>query len=100
MAQILSISIDLSKFDKARIIKGKTTGQYYNLQVFVNDEKDKYGNDIAVAEGQTKEERDRKDKKKYLGNGRKRWESTSNKPKPTAEGSETITSEYDDSLPF
>ena len=79
MSSILSISIDLSKIDKTRIIKGKTTGQYYNLQVFVNDEKDKYGNDVAVAEGQTKEERERKDKKKYLGNGRKIWEGTSNK---------------------
>src|ERR1017187_9804688 len=98
MAQILSISIDLSKFDKARIIKGKTTGQYYDLQVFVNDEKDKYGNDIVVAEGQTKEERDRKDKRKYLGNGRKIWESTSNKPKGESVSQENNTAT--DDLPF
>lgn len=75
MAEILSISINLSKLDKARIIKGKK-GQYYNFDVFVNDEKDTYGNDVAVATTQTKEEREKKDPKTYLGGGRKVWSGT------------------------
>ena len=84
MSSIISISIDLAKIDKSKIIQGKK-GKYYNLQVFVNDEKDKYGNDVAVSNNQTKEERERKEKKVYLGNGRVVWTGASNNSnKPNA----------------
>lgn len=70
MGQLLNISVDLSKVDKSKIIKGKNGGQYYNLSLWVADEKDQYGNDVSVFDSQTKEQRDAKEKRNFLGNGR------------------------------
>lgn len=101
MAAILSVSIDLSKIDKTRIVPGKGTAKYYNLQIFVNDEKDNYQNDVSVAEGQTKEERAAKVHKKYLGNGRKIWEGRrANTPIAGAPHAGTPPENPDNDLPF
>lgn len=70
MGQLLNISVDLSKVDKSKIIKGKNGGQYYNLSLWVDDKKDQYGNDVSVFDSQTKEQRDAKEKRNFLGNGR------------------------------
>lgn len=82
MALIASVSINLTKIDKNKIKKFDKNGnpfkdgaQYYDLTVTLNDEKDQWGNDIAVTDAQTKEQRDAKEKKTYLGNGRVIWES-------------------------
>lgn len=75
MALIANVSIDLNKIDKTKIIEGKKGGKYYNMTVTLNDEKDQYGNDIAVTDSQTREQRDAKEKKTYLGNGRVIWQS-------------------------
>lgn len=96
MAKIISASIDLSKIDKARIHPGKTGAKYYNIQVIINDEKDGYGNDCAIIENQTKEERAAGAKKKYIGNGKVVWES------PIKEQDHQIEEQepYPDDLPF
>jgi hypothetical protein len=67
---IISASINLSKIDKTKIIEGKNGAKYYNISVFVKDEKDKYDNDVAVATSQSKEERASKEKTNFIGNGR------------------------------
>lgn len=74
MAQLINLSIDLTKIDKAKI---KTTdkGKYYSLTVSINDTKDNYGNDVSCYDSQTKEERDAKAKRNYLGNGKVTWSS-------------------------
>lgn len=100
MARIMSISIDLSKIDKSKIIEGKNGNgaKYYNLIVTLNDEKDKYDNDISVTDSQTKDQRDAKEKKTYLGNGRTIW---ANEPKKEENENESDGSEgYSDNLPF
>jgi len=74
MAMILNCSIDLSKIDKAKIIEGKAGAKYYNFDVVLNDEADKYGKDVAIKVSQTKEERVAKAKSVYIGNGKKVWE--------------------------
>lgn len=70
MSKLLSISIDVTKLDKSRFYKGKK-GIYCSLDVWINDEQDEYGNDASVNESQTKEEREAKAKKNYVGNGKK-----------------------------
>lgn len=61
--------------------------KYFNLTVSVNDESDNYGNNVTVSVSQTKEEREAKKKKSYLGNGKVVWVGESgvkvaeNKPK-------------------
>ena len=74
MAKLISASIDLTKIDKSKI-KEKDGHKYYDITIALNDEKDKYGNDCSITEGQTKEERLAKEKKTYLGNGKVIWES-------------------------
>ena len=78
MAMILSCSIDVTKIDKAKLIKGEK-GTYYNFDVIVNDKPDNYGNNVAITDKQTKEERTAKEKKVYLGNGKVVWQKEAEK---------------------
>ena len=75
MSKIIGASLDLSKIDKTRITLGKNGAKYYNISIILNDEKDTYGNDCAITEGQTKEERAAKTKAKYIGNGKVVYDS-------------------------
>ena len=77
MAQILGVSIDVTKLTKSRFITGKK-GTYANIQIALNDEKDQFGNDCSVWESQSKEERDAKTPKNFLGNGKIIWSSEAN----------------------
>jgi len=95
MSAILNLSIDLSKVDKSKLVDGK----YLNTQVFINDET-KYGNNVSMAYSQSKEQREAKEPKQYIANGKvvyvnngivvaeKEVENVANEPKK------------DDSLPF
>lgn len=93
--KIIAASIDLSKIDKSRIIEGKKGGKYYNITITLNDEPDQYEYDVSITEGQTKEERERKDKRKYIGNGKTVFDSGGKK----AEAKHDIEEESQD-LPF
>lgn len=77
MAQIISVSIDLNKLDKSRIVEGKNGAKYYNFTINVNDEKDQYGNDASVTISQTAEERQAKSQRTFVGNGRVVWSNNS-----------------------
>jgi len=66
MATLINASIDLTKVDKTKLVKGK----YLNLTIAVNDNLDNYGNNVSLAIQQSKEERDLKASKTYLGNGK------------------------------
>jgi hypothetical protein len=68
MSGLVNASINLEKIEKSKIIKGKK-GSYINVTVFINDEKDEYGNNASVIMSQTKEEREAKTDRVYLGNG-------------------------------
>lgn len=61
------ISIGLKKEDLKKI---QDTKGYINLTVFVDDEVKKFGNNVSVTVTQTKEQRDAKEKKTYVGNGK------------------------------
>ena len=64
MSKLITASINLKKVDQSLLIPGEK-GKYLNLTIWVNDEKDQYGNDVSV------EQRVEKGKDKiYLGNGR------------------------------
>ncbi len=70
MSTIISGSIDLSKIKKEKIVNHKNGSKYYSIQIFLNDEKDKYGNDVSIKENLTKEEREGGAKAEYIGNGK------------------------------
>lgn len=74
MATILNASLNVAKIDKTKLIAGKT-GQFLNVTITINDEVDKFGNNASIFESQTKEERENKTPKNYLGNGKVIWTS-------------------------
>ena len=98
MAELLSISIDVSKIDKSKLIEGKK-GTYLNLTVSVNDTKDDYGNDVSAWQGQEEAERKSGTPKNYLGNGRKIWEGTQKTTQKEQPKTVSIN-DSDDDLPF
>lgn len=70
MSKLVSINLDVTKIPRDRIIAGKK-GKYIDLDVWIDDEADQYGNDASVSVRQTKEEREAKARKTYVGNGKK-----------------------------
>lgn len=70
MSRIISASIDLNKIDISKVTTGKNGGKYVNISIIINDSVDQYGNDTSITIGQTKEEREAKASKVYIGNGK------------------------------
>jgi hypothetical protein len=64
----ISASIDVSKIDKEKLIKGKK-GTYLNITAFVDlDNKDQYDNNGMVTQSVTSEEREAGTRGVILGN--------------------------------
>ena len=74
MATILSASLNVAKIDQTKLIDGRT-GKFLNVTITINDEVDKFGNNASIFESQSKEEREAKIPKNYLGNGKVIWTS-------------------------
>ena len=66
MSALINVSINLDKLPKQKIVKGKT-GNFYNFTLSVNDDTNQYGQNVSVFDSQTKEEREAKKAKDYLG---------------------------------
>ena len=91
MATIINASIDVTKIDRTKLIKDK----YLNLSIIVDDKNDKFGNNVSITLSQSKEERDAKAPKTYMGNGKVVWGLGK-----LEESKNVITSEDNSSLPF
>lgn len=77
MASIINFSIDLTKIPKDKIIDGKK-GKYLPVTLTLNDELDNFGNNGPVTVAQSKEEREAKTPKVYLGNAKVNWTNGQN----------------------
>jgi hypothetical protein len=77
MASIIKTSINLNEIPKDKIIEGKK-GKYLPITITLNDEVDQFGNQGPVVVAQTKEERDAKVAKTYLGNVQVVWTNGDN----------------------
>ena len=77
MASIIKASINLNTIPKEKIFVGKK-GKYLPITVTLNDELDQFGNQGPVVVEQTKEERDAKAPKTYLGNVKVVWSNGQN----------------------
>ena len=77
MASIIATSIDLTKIPKDKIINGKK-GKYIPITITLNDEVDQFGNQGPVVVEQSKEEREAKVAKTYLGNVKVVWTNGDN----------------------
>lgn len=103
----ISLNIDVTKIEKARIIEGKK-GKYLNATVFVDPENaDEYGNHGMITQDVTKEERDAGTKGPILGNVKVFWKDSGrtaevNQPKQEPQGQPSFDDLDDDldNLPF
>ena len=77
MASIIKASINLNEIPKDKIYVGKK-GKYLPITITLNDELDQFGNQGPVVVEQTKEERDAKAPKTYLGNVKVVWSNGTN----------------------
>ena len=92
MSTLISLSIDVSKITKSKIKDMK----YLDVTISVDDATNQWGKNASIYESQTKEEREAKAPKAYIGGGKVVWttgtisvaEKASNEPKkanPTTE---------------
>ena len=102
MAGIIKASINLSAIPKDKIIEGKK-GKYLPITITVNDEPDQFGNQGPVIVDQTKEEREAKTAKTYLGNCKVVWTNGTFPDRIPFEGGQTKPAakvEAEPDLPF
>lgn len=104
MASIVNFSIDLTKIPKDKIIDGKK-GKYLPITLTLNDEVDNYGNNGPVIVAQSKEEREAKTAKVYLGNAKVNWTNGQNVDVAPRDGqpqrqAATAPKTVEDDLPF
>jgi len=85
MASIIKASINLSEIPADKIITGKK-GKYLPVTITINDEVDQFGNQGPIVVAQTKEEREAKAKKTYLGNVQVVWTNGDNVAAAPREG--------------
>lgn len=104
MASIIKTSINLNDIPKDKIIAGKK-GKYLPITITINDEVDQFGNQGPVMVEQTKEERDAKVAKVYLGNVKVVWTNGTNvaaAPRQDAGApvAQRVAAVVEDDLPF
>lgn len=103
MASIIKTSINLEAIPKDKIIQGKK-GKYLPITLTLNDEVDNYGNQGPVVVEQSKEEREAKAPKVYLGNVKVVWSNGQNVEPAQREDQQqqqaAVTAPQDDDLPF
>ena len=105
MESIIKCSINLNEIPKHKIIDGKK-GKYLPITITLNNDADQFGNQGPVIVEQSKEERESKAPKVYLGNVKVVWTDNINvaaAPRTDAGGSQQYSAPSpapDDDLPF
>tara|TARA_R110000803_G_scaffold10629_1_gene32308 strand:- start:159 stop:464 length:306 start_codon:yes stop_codon:yes gene_type:complete len=101
MASIIKGSINLSEIPKEKVFVGKK-GKYLPITITINDEVDQFGNQGPMVVEQSKEEREAKAPKVYLGNVKVVWtngENVSAAPRTDQQPAQSLAPQADD-LPF
>lgn len=105
MASILKCSINLNEIPRNKIIEGKK-GKYIPITITLNNDPDQFGNQGPMIVEQSKEERESKAPKVYLGNVKVVWTDGTNvaaAPRTDGGGSQQYSAPSpapDDDLPF
>jgi hypothetical protein len=102
MASIIKTSIDLTKIPKDKIYQGKK-GKYLPITITLNNDLDQFGNQGPVVVEQTKEERDAKAEKTYLGNVKVVWTDGNNvdtAPRDNNSAPASAPAAVEEDLPF
>ena len=106
MASILKANLTLAAIPKDKIYKGKK-GSYLPITITINDELGNYGDNGPIIVEQSKEEREAKADKTYLGNVKVVWTNGTNVETAPREGAPANAAPVaaapaaaDDDLPF
>jgi len=70
MGTLINVSLDVTKITKGRLTPGKNGQMYLDLTLSVDDKTNDYGQNVSGWEAQSKEEREAKQNRNYLGNGK------------------------------
>lgn len=108
----VSLKIDVSKIDKARLFRGEK-GVYLDATVFIDEsEPDEYGNNGMITQDVTKEERERMVQGNILGNCKVFWRGEGGQaqaqPRANQKGQQTASGgqmpetvdDFEDNIPF
>jgi hypothetical protein len=68
MSTLYTGSICVSDIDKTKLQQSKNGKLYLQIDIWINDQADNYGNTGSISIRQSKEEREAKTKKTYIGN--------------------------------
>ena len=98
MSKLISLSLDVTKINKSELISG-AKGTYLNLTISLNDDQDKFGNTVSAWQSQSKEQREAKEDRLFLGNGKVVFDGDANKGATTTK-SKSKVEELEDILPF
>ena len=99
MSALINVSLRVDKLPKEKFVAGKDGAVYYNFTIGVNDEANQFGQNVSLTDSQTKEEREAKKAKNYIGNGTVIWTDgniVAVKKENVAEKAQTVS----DNLPF
>ncbi len=105
MASILKANLNLAAIPKDKIYKGKK-GSYLPITITINDELGNYGDNGPIIVEQSKEEREAKADKTYLGNVKVVWTNGTNVATAPREGGaaapppKAAPAAVEDDLPF
>lgn len=103
MAAIINIYFKAETLKKLADTVAKKGDKGVSITVSVNDETDKYGQNVGAYVSQTKEQQEQKVKRFYVANGRVAWHNDKivKGEKPvTTEHQSMPTAEEGDDLPF
>ena len=93
MSKLIKAKIDVRKINKDLLFTGEK-GTYLDLDIWINDKTDKYGNDVSIEQSVQKNE-----PKIYIGNGKIKWSSEGSvKSEKTVLDAAKDTVEFKDSL--
>jgi hypothetical protein len=104
MAKIgVSLKINVSKIDKARLYVGKK-GTYLDATVFIDlDELDQYGNSGMISQSVSQEERQAGTKGEVLGDSKVFWRDEGQAPqaaRPQGNSGPDPVDDFEDDIPF
>ncbi len=98
MSALINLSLRVDKLPKEKFVQGKDGAVYYNFTIGVNDDSNQWGQNVSATDSQTKEEREAKKPKSYLGNGNVIW--TDGNIKLADKKVEVTAKEVESDLPF
>ena len=102
MSAIINLNLRVDALPKEKFVKGKDGKVYYNFTISINDDTNQFGQNVKAIDSQTKEEREAKKAKLYLGNGNVVW--TDGKivavKRDTQEMAKQTSKEEEEPLPF